>query len=61
VRRLKIHWHWVPAAIFASVVGWLRYGPAVTGAAVAAGLVFGLCLEWRAQRRRADAGAPRDE
>ena len=43
----------MPAGIFVSAVSWLRHGPVVTVAAVAAGLAFGLWLEWRAQRRRA--------
>jgi hypothetical protein len=43
----------VPAAIFVSAVGRLRHGPVVTVAAVAAGLAFGLWLEWRAERSRA--------
>jgi hypothetical protein len=50
VRRHRIHWAWVPAAVFATVTGWIRYG-AWALIAVAAGLAVGLYAEWRARRR----------
>ena len=52
VRRIRIHWAWVPAAIFVTAVGWARYGAIVTVLAVLAGLAVGLWAERRARRRR---------
>jgi Flp pilus assembly protein TadB len=51
-RRLRIHWAWVPAAIFAVVVAWFRYGWVTTLFLIAAGLSLAAYAEWRAARRR---------
>jgi hypothetical protein len=51
-RRTRIHWAWVPAAIFTTAVGWIRYGPVVTVLAVIGGLAVAAYAEWRARRRR---------
>jgi CHASE2 domain-containing sensor protein len=53
--RVKIHWAWVPAAIFAVVVGVVRWGWPITLAAVVGGLLLAAYAEWRA-RRRSSAG-----
>jgi hypothetical protein len=50
--RLRIHWAWVPAAIFSIFVGWSRYGWMTTVLAVLAGLSLAAYAEWRARRRR---------
>jgi hypothetical protein len=51
-RRFRIHWAWVPAAIFAVVVAWFRYGWVTTLLLIAAGLLLAAYAEWRAARRR---------
>jgi len=50
--RLRIHWAWVPAAIFAVVVAWFRSGWVTTLLLIAAGLSLAAYAEWRASRRR---------
>jgi len=50
-RRLRIHWAWVPAAIFSIFVGWSRYGPTTTVLLIVAGLSLAAYAEWRARRR----------
>jgi CHASE2 domain-containing sensor protein len=50
--RLRIHWAWVPAAIFSVVVGLFRWGWLTTLALVLAGLLVAAYAEWRAARRR---------
>ena len=52
--RFRIHWAWLPAAIFFVVVAWLRYGPVVTVLAVIGGLAAAVYAERRARRRRGD-------
>jgi len=54
VRRLglRIHWAWVPAAIFFVAVSWIRHGWAVTALLVLLGLLLAFYAEWRARRRR---------
>ena len=49
--RLRIHWAWVPAAVFFVAVGLLRWGWLPTLAAVLAGLLVAAYAEWRARRR----------
>jgi Flp pilus assembly protein TadB len=56
-RRTRIHWAWLPTAIFAGVVAWFRYGALVTGLAVLGGLAVALYAEQRARRRRGRDGA----
>ena len=56
MRRIKIHWAWVPAAVFFGVVGWIRYGPVIAVLAILVGLGVGLWAQWRAQRRRDRTG-----
>jgi Ca2+/H+ antiporter len=51
-RRFRIHWAWVPAAIFAVVVAWFRHGWMTTVLLIAAGLSVAAYAEWRASRRR---------
>jgi hypothetical protein len=51
VPRLRIHWAWLPAAIFSVVVSLLRFGWIVTILAVFAGLGLAGYAEWRARRR----------
>jgi hypothetical protein len=50
--RLRIHWAWVPAAIFSIFVGWSRYGWITTVLLMLAGLSLAAYAEWRARRRR---------
>jgi CHASE2 domain-containing sensor protein len=50
--RLRIHWAWVPAAIFCVVVGLFRWGWLTTLALVLAGLLVAAYAEWRAARRK---------
>jgi hypothetical protein len=50
--RLRIHWAWIPAAIFSIFVGWSRYGWIATVLLVLAGLSLAAYAEWRARRRR---------
>ena len=52
VPRLRIHWAWVPAAIFFVVVALARVGWILTALAVLAGLGLAAYAEWRARRRR---------
>jgi len=52
--RVRIHWAWLPAAVFSVVVGLLRWGWVTTAALVLAGLAVAAFAEWRAARRRAD-------
>ena len=52
-QRTRIHWAWVPAAIFFVVVGWIRYGAIATVLAVIGGLAVAFYAERRARRRRA--------
>jgi hypothetical protein len=49
--RRRIHWAWVPAAIFAGLIALARYGPVVTVLTMAAGLGVAAYGEWRARRR----------
>lgn len=55
-RRIRIHWAWLPAAIFAGVVAWIRYGAVVTVIAVLGGLAVALYAERRARRKRERGG-----
>jgi hypothetical protein len=57
-RQRRIHWAWIPAAVFCTVVGWIRWGAWVL-LAVAAGAALGLSLEWRARRRDREAATER--
>jgi len=52
VRGWRVHWAWLPAAGFAAVVGWTRYGW-WTLLVIAIGLGIGVFLEARGRRRRA--------
>jgi len=47
-RAWRIHWGWLPAAVFTSVVGWTRYGW-WTLVAIAIGLGVGIYAEMRAR------------
>jgi len=47
----KIHWAWVPAAIFSVVVGLARWGWLTTLVLVVGGLLLAAYAEWRARRR----------
>jgi hypothetical protein len=49
--RPPIHWAWVPAALFTSIVAWNRFGAAVTLLCVLGGLLLALYLEARARRK----------
>jgi hypothetical protein len=51
-RGLRIHWAWLPAAIFVSAVSWHRYGIWWTLPLIGGGLVFGGWVNRRARRRR---------
>ena len=48
---LRIHWAWVPAAIFFVVISWTRRGW-WTLLLIAVGLALGGYLNWRAARKR---------
>jgi hypothetical protein len=48
--RFRIHWAWVPAAVFCTVVALLRWGWLTTLAAALAGLLVATYAEWRARR-----------
>jgi membrane protein implicated in regulation of membrane protease activity len=50
--RLRIHWTWLPAAIFIVFVSWPRNGWTITVLLVLAGLLLAAYAEWRAKRRR---------
>lgn len=49
-RRWRVHWAWIPAAIFVTVIGWGRYGWWLLPM-VAAGLAVGVYGEWKARRK----------
>jgi len=49
--RFRIHWAWIPAAVFFAVVSFARWGGLITLGAVLAGLVVAAYAEWRARRR----------
>jgi uncharacterized membrane protein YdbT with pleckstrin-like domain len=49
MRRLRIHWAWVPAGVFAVALGWHRYGW-WTLLIVLAGLALGIGVEVRARK-----------
>jgi hypothetical protein len=51
-RRWQVHWGWLPAGAFVSVVGWIRYGW-WTLLMIVCGLGIGVYAEWKARRRRA--------
>ena len=55
-RRPHIHWAWVPAGIFTTVVAWIRFGPVVAVLAVIGGLAFALYLDRRTRRRARGGG-----
>lgn len=50
-RRWRVHWAWVPAAIFVTVIGWSRYGWWLI-LLVTVGLAVGVYGEWAARRKR---------
>jgi hypothetical protein len=50
-RGWHIHWAWVPAGIFVTVMAVLRYGWPVGILLVLAGLALAAYAEWRARRR----------
>jgi membrane protein implicated in regulation of membrane protease activity len=52
---IRIHWAWVPAAIFSVAVGIARWGWPTTLALVVSGLLLAAYAEWRARRRRRDS------
>lgn len=51
-QRWRIHWGWVPAAIFLAVIGWSRYGWWLV-LLIALGVGVGVYGEWKARKRRA--------
>jgi hypothetical protein len=53
-RLTRVHWAWVPAAIFSVVVGVFRYGWLTTVLLIAAGLSLAAYAEWRARRRKGE-------
>jgi CHASE2 domain-containing sensor protein len=57
-RRRRIHWGWVPAAIFFFVTAWIRLGWWIALAAAAAGLGVAYYAEWKARKRRQRAAQP---
>jgi hypothetical protein len=51
-RRRHIHAAWIPAAVFFTVTGVVRWGWPRTLTVVAAGLALAAYAEWSARRRR---------
>jgi hypothetical protein len=49
---MKIHWAWVPAALFSVGVGVARWGLLTTLVLVAGGLLLAAYAEWRARKRK---------
>jgi hypothetical protein len=48
-RRWRVHWGWLPAAVFVAIVGWTRYGW-WTLLMIAGGLGVGMYAEWKGRR-----------
>jgi hypothetical protein len=57
-RGLHIFWGWVPAGIFVTVAGVLRWGWIVTVFLVIGGVALAAYAEWNARRRRRRALEP---
>jgi hypothetical protein len=54
--REPIHWVWFPAAAIYTVVTWLRLGPVISLAGLAAGVALGMWGRHRGAARRRAGG-----
>jgi hypothetical protein len=50
-KRARIHWAWVPGAVFSATAFGMQHGPVATVLVVLAGLGVGLYAERRARAR----------
>lgn len=50
--RIRVHWAWVPTAVFVAILAWTEYGALFAVSTMLAGLLLGLYVEHRARKRR---------